>query len=344
MRINLLLFYFLFPAFCHLSLAAGALKKIEQDVSSRLVPQVLNGKVDNSVLFLQPAAGDEHTIFLVSSEKPFSIYAGPHLIAARVRSFQWNADSLNKTTKGSNRITFFRRHLEPIRLIQISFLPADPLDPIFRKRSGRMNFIIISGALLLMLFSVALSGFSAPVGALAGILNIFTLTIREDRTDEARINSPSSFFGFVVITLFASVMLTILRETDDESTVHYFVIWGSNLVILILFFLLKVLLTILWAWIFNLKGSANHQVTGFFKAVLLLCAGAGALMLLNFFAGNFREPDYFILKFFMPLIFIGFGVTLFFRLMKISAASPLHLFSYLCISEFIPLVLLVFTI
>jgi len=343
MRKNPFLFYFLFLTICRFSMAGGEVR-IEQDVSGRLVPQVVNGKIDPAVLILQSAAGDQKTVFSVSCEKPFSVYAGERLIAARVHSFRWNADSLNKTMKGANRLTFFRQHLEPLTLIQIGFRPADPLDPIFRNRSGRMNFTILSGALLLIFFSVALSGFSGSVRPAAAVLSIFSLSIREDRTDEARINSSSSAFRFAVITLFASVMLTIVRKPEDESTAQYFLTWGSNLVFLILFFLFKVLLTIFWAWIFNQKESANHQVTGFFRTILFLCAGAGMVMLLNFIAGNFRGPEYFIIGIFLPVVFSAFGLTLFLRLMKISSASPLHLFSYLCISEFIPLVLLVYTI
>jgi len=343
MRTQSLLFCLLFLTIGRVSMAEGEIKT-EKDVSGRLVPQIVNGEIDPAVLTFQAADGDQQSGFFVSSEQPFSVYAGEHLLAASVFSFRWNADSLNILTDGSRRLTFFRQHREPLRLIQTGSKTADPLDPIFRNRSGVMNFTILSGALLLIFFSVALSGFSGPVRSTAAILSIFSLNIREDRTDETRINSSSSFFRFSVVTLFASVMLTIIRKTDDESTGYYFLTWGGNLLFLTLFFVAKVLLTIFWAWIFNQKDSANHQVTSFFRTVLFLCVGAGIFMLLNFTLSVSREPENFLLGIFTPLIFTVFGLTLFLRLMKISTASPLHLFSYLCISEFIPLVLLVYTI
>jgi len=318
--------------------------KTEKNVSGRLVPQIVDGKIDPAVLTFQAAAGDQQSGFFVSSEQPFSVYTGEHLIVTGVNTFRWSADSLNLLTDGSRRLTFFRQHHEPLTLIQTRFKTADPLDPMFRNRSGAMNFTILSGALLLIFFSVALSGFSGPVRPSAAILGVFSLNIREDRTDETRINSSSSFFRFSVVILFASVMLTIIRKTDDETTGRYFLTWGENLLFLTLFFAFKVLLTIFWGWIFHLKDCLNHQVTSFFRTILIICAGAGMIMLLNFILGNTGEPENFVLSIFTPLILTVFGLTLFLRLMKIAAASPLHLFSYLCISEFIPLILLVYTI
>jgi hypothetical protein len=326
----------------HFSLAGE--EKFEQDASGRLVPQVVNGKIDPAVLTLEQAISDQKTEFRVSSEKPFSVYAGEYLLAAQVRSFRWSADSLSSVSKGSARLVFFRQHRAPLILIQTSFKPVDLLDPILRKKSGSMNFTILSGSLLLIFFSVAMAGLSRSVRPATEIMSIFSLNFREDRSDDAKINSSASLLRFIIITLFASVILTIVRRQGDGSTGYYFGVWGSNLIFLILFFGAKAVLTVFWAWIFNLKEAANHQATGFFKTVLFISAGAGGFLLLNFIAGDFRELNFFILYIFTPLILTGYCLTLFLRLIRISAASPLHLFSYLCISEFIPLVLLVFTI
>lgn len=343
MRLKLFLSGVFFLTACHL-LTASEMEKVQRDVSERLVPQVLNGKIDPAVLIFTQTSADSKTIFQVSSENPFSVYSGAYLLAAHVRSFQWQADSLSGITKGISQLTFFRQHRTDLKLTQTSFRQSDPLEPMLRNRSGRMNFTIMSGSLLLILFSISLAGLSGSLRYGAELVSIFSLNIREDRTDDSKFNSSSSLVRFLIITLFASVVLTIVNRHGDGSTSYYFGAWGSNLFFLFIFFCLKVLLNVFWAWIFNLRETANYQITGFFKTILFLAAGAAIILLFNFIVFSFSQPEYFILKVFSPLVLAGYCLTLFFRLLSVSAVSPLHLFSYLCISEFIPLVLLVFTI
>lgn len=343
MRLKLFLSCICFLTACHL-LPAGETVKVQYDVSERLVPQVVNGKIDPSVLIFTPASADLKTVFEVLSEKPFSVYSGDYLIAAHVRSFKWQADSLAGKTKGIAQLTFFRQHRTDLNLIQTSFKQPDPLEPVLRKRSGKMNFTILSGSLLLILFSISLGGFSESLRYGAEVVGIFSLNVREDRADDSKFNSSSSLIRFIIITLCASVILTIVNMHGEGNTGYYFSVWGTNLLFLFLFFSLKVLLNFFWAWIFNLRDAANYQITGFFKIILFLAAGAGLILFFNFIVFGFGRPEYFIMKVFSPLVLAGYCLTLFLRLMRISAVSPLHLFSYLCISEFIPLVLLVFTI
>lgn len=343
MRLILFLFSLFFLTASNFLLADGT-EKVLRDVSERLVPQVVNGKIDPAVLIFTQTSSDLRTIFEASSEKPFSVYSGTYLIAAHVRSFHWPADSLSGVTKGILQLTFFRQHRIDLRLIQTSIRQHDPMEPILRKRSGRMNFTILSGSLMLLLFSILLAGLSGSLQYGAKLVSIFSLNLRDARADDSKFNLFSSLVRFLIITLFASLVLTIVNSKSDGSTGYYFGVWGRNLLFLFLFFGLKGLLSVFWAWIFNLREAVNYQITGFFKTILFLTAGACIILLFNLIVFGFSELEYFILEVFSPLFLAGYCLTLFFRLIRISAVSPLHLFSYLCISEFIPLILLVFTI
>ena len=318
-------------------------KQISQDISFRIIPDPGSSAQTGPVLNFEFSPEDKGSVLMASSPKTFSVFVEEKLILASVNEFRWNADSLNQALGYPKQLTFFTSGKSPIQLIQVRAIPTDPLEPEKRKKTVGMNFGIIGGFLVVSVLIFLLSTLSTGASGFFLLWKAFSTSIREDRPDEIRANSASALLIYVFTLLLASVTLTFLTGDDLKTSGEFFLKAFQNLGILLAIMALRYLMIAFVSWLYRMRDISDHQIIGFFQVALLICFFASGVLLINFFFGLQVNSGRLVFTYAFPMLLVVFYFTLFLRLMRLTGSKALHLFSYLCLSEFIPLVLLVFT-
>lgn len=313
--------------------------KSEIDISDRLKLSRGNGAA-GVVGKLPLFSSDRNTTFIASCEKPFSLFFGEKLLLSDVKIISLDIDSLNNALGFPNELTFFSGHSSLIRLTQVIKISPDPLTPEPRKKMAWMDFAIIGSGILAIFFAFI---FPLLVRRMFGFIKLFSINFRDDRTEELRINSIPAILFYFFVLLFVSVILTLFLSRNSSAAENYFASWIGLVGLLLIITVLRYFSVMLMAWVYAMREVTNHQISSFFRLVFFLCLLAGGAMIIDFILKNkwaFTVPVITIL---IPVVVAAYYVTFYLRLRRWVSLRPLHLFSYLCVSEFIPLVLLVFT-
>lgn len=333
-------FLFLMTAsLCNNTLAQQSIDYVRRDITHRL--QYSTQEKSKKVSTLNLISEDRNTTLQITSDHPFSVFSGEMMLASEVLNLKWTMDSLDQSLGFPIHLTFFSKHSSPIILTQITQLVQDPLEPQLRKGDDQMNFAIITGSILLLFLSI-MPGILLE--AISGIGKLFSINKREDRTEELRSNSASAILLGFFIVVFSSVLSTFLSASDLSETESLFYAGLLNFFIFLIVIVLRYLITFLFSWIFGLTQVFDHQMNSFFRITLVLCLLVFSAMLIDFMSVNRLNFSVLTLNYLIPVLLVGYYLTLFLRLQQSTALRPLHLFSYLCVSEFIPFVLLVYTI
>ena len=334
---------FLLALMAGVTLNSIAQNRVEQDISSRLIPTPEVSNDPGAVLNFQLTASDKGTILVATSRRPFSVFVRERLVISSITSFRWNVDSLNQTLGYPEQLTVFWPEKSPVHLSQVRIIPRDPLDPEFRKRSSGLDFGIIGWFLVVILFSLLLATLTRGASGFFSLWKAFAISIREDRPDEIKANSTSAVLIFLFTILLASVSLTLLAGNNLNTSADYFYLGLQNFLILLALMILRNVLISFMSWLFRMKEISDHQITGFFQVGLMVCLLASGILLINFLLATNLDSAAMVFDYVAPLFLAAYYLTLFLRLKSSTNSSALHLFSYLCLSEFIPLVILVFT-
>lgn len=315
---------------------------VEQDITGELIPDQLSKK---SIFHLDITTGEEEEFILrASSLKPFSVFSGENLIQSGVTSFQWNIDSLKEVQNLVNRLTFFTQSESPIKVTKIIVVKSEEFTSGLRKKNNLMNFGIVGGITLLIFFSILVQNFSRNTSEYLVLLKIFSLKRREDSINEARIQTATTILFFAFVLVMVSILYTLYFSEGEYGSSYYFLFWLKHLGIICLITCFYLLLVTSIAWIFNLLEVLDHQVLGIFRLAFFLSLMVGFLLLIGFIFGLPEPQIRTFINFLVPVLIFIYYFTFFTRIRKSSGLKPLHLFSYLCISEIIPLVILIFTI
>ena len=318
-------------------------KQVSQDISFRIISDSGSSAQTGPVWNFEFSPEDKGSVLVASSPKTFSVFVQEKLIATSISGFRWNADSLNQVLGYPKQLTFFTSGKSLIKLTQVRIIPTDPFEPERRKKTVGMNFGIIGGFLLVSVLIFLLSTLSAGASGFFLLWKAFSISIREDRPDEIRANSASALLIYVFTLLFASVTITFLIGDELKTSGEFFIKAFQNLWILLAIMALRYLMIAFVSWLYRMRDISDHQIIGFFQVALLICFFASGVFLINFFFGLKVSSSRLVFTFAFPVLLAGFYFALFLRLMRLTSSKALHLFSYLCLSEFIPLVLLVFT-
>jgi hypothetical protein len=126
------------------------------------------------------------------------------------------------------------------------------------------------------------------------------------------------------------------------SSLYRLVAWWF-LISLLFFFLLMAKLLLIWIMskLFNFRDLVRFQYFNFVRSLYGAMILAG-LFSAGYFIGQSQNPDFFsYLIWGVCLILVLSTVFFYFKLLGRTGSSVFHLFSYLCGSEIIPLMILI---
>lgn len=289
---------------------------------------------------------------VIQDREPFSLFINGKLCGRYEEKINLRVDSLWALYQGK---LFIGIHQEqPIYSLQTFLLSltsqADHDNPP-RVRNFFSDFVIIASLLLL----VALIGLLRVNASLTldylNVMKLFSLQDRDESTVASRIGASINLFFFVLICFFLALLLLIIFNIAPDrvrlagsfifnSTPQAFLYWIILSAIILALLVVKLVLIASFSLLFGLRDSVRFQFFNFVR-LLFVTAGLMASIAIVYFIFHFQSPNLFYGLLTIGGFFIVIGILLLFlKLLARTSLPVFHLFSYLCATEIIPLMVL----
>lgn len=290
---------------------------------------------------------------IIHDRKEFAVFLDAKLIARKQDSLSLNLDSLFARYPGRGMFSIYQRNpIYSLRatLIKPSIQGREDLNPL---RPGHYfsDFVILA-SFLIMVFLVTLFRINPRLTwDYLNVGKLFSIQERDETIVAGRIGSSVNllFFGLISFLLGLLVMIIFnaahdyLRWAGEfryHNTVQAFLVWLLISTIIFLSLMTKLALIASFSWLFNLRDTVRFQFFNFIRLLFIVCILLCFLAILYFILQTQNPYPYYFL-FLLASIFVGIGtVLLFLKLLARTQLPVFHLFSYLCATEIIPLLIL----
>ena len=219
-----------------------------------------------------------------------------------------------------------------------------------RPYSHFRDFVVIAGLLIVVLFVVALRLNPKLAADYFSITSIFSSRDADDSPAGARLTGGSNIqfyvlcslmIGFyLLITLYnlpAQYMLPGRFHASEFGTM--WLQWLELSAIVFLALILKIFIIFSLTRLFGMRGMARFHFFNWIRLLLVVLGIATVLLFMYFISRGDRENLYVMFLSLVVVTLIGWIVMAFFKLGGKSGHSMFHLFSYLCATEIIPLLI-----
>lgn len=290
----------------------------------------------------------------IKGATPFSVYLNYQLIVFGTKTISINIDSL-------------RQHIAPPWLFSVyqakrlSWLQTEITSPInqvsdlnnnLRPSSDYLNFSILAFLVLCIFFVALLRTNPRLTFDYLNFVRLFSIQEREDTLLNSRISASvnmlyyifcSLLTGFILLTIFhfGAELIAVAKYFTIHSVLHGFWQWLKLSLLIMLALMSKLILLSALSQMFDFREALGPQFYNFVRLTFFICTIAG-LVCLCYFVFKIQSPKAytFLLKaIILMLIFWVLMIGL--KLLRRSSFRFFHLFSYLCASELIPIVILV---
>lgn len=302
-------------------------------------------------------------LLIVSSEKKFSLFIAGKLVEKVEPNapFIWYTQDLFDKYGQSVELTFYNQSLDADKIKANLFSIVESSEGqiseneviILQQRddiSGFNNFLIL-GLIIIGLFSATLYNYYPRVSAdfFRFERAIAIREIDENLLKSRPFNRINLLFyllfclitGFLLIVVFYLANFSISISLDTTSALLW--LWLRVSAIILLWLIFKFLVVSNFTSLFNIKGFLpshffNYIRLGFFSFIII-----SVVVIVSYLGFEITIFGYYKTLFTVLLILVAVrSLLIMFKLMNSASYKFLHLFSYLCGTEIIPLGIILF--
>lgn len=310
-------------------------RESSSDVTGRLK------RLSSTVVTLTLDEADRGKRFRIESDQEISVFVNGQLRAAGRANYDLKTDSL------------FGRHSIPVLMafvsssageFELKFITEIEEGAFFselRPDNKKVEFSVISLMVLLSLLLVLMKSNLRIFVQYFDFLRAFTWYRKEDPLSETRVTSTFNLTVYIFSILFVSLTATFVAlrsEEDFSSLMIRWLVWsgaGAG------FLLLRMVLIGRLSAVYGLEDLAGIQFFNAVRAGLFLGLFSLILWLIFFMMGSTGADAAELIRWVWFGVLALYYVLLLVRWWSFPLSHALHLFSYLCISEIIPLIALV---
>ncbi len=285
----------------------------------------------------------------ITAPEEFTLFVDGELQIRAGSELRINVDSLLSVKGYSPLLSVFNK--DNVKTIKTELIQLRPLDNLnFVRASDHLNDFIIISSLLLFGFFIVLFRFNTRLTIdYFNLSKVLSFQEREDAIFTGRIGSSVNVLFFVFISMFIGLLLlvifnsgpTAVQKISIQSTSAAFIWWFFFSVMVLGFLVVKLMLVYIMSALFGFKSMVRFQFFNFIRSLYVTAALMG-IGLLGYFVFELEKPDFF---YFLLAAACGFMIlsSFFFylKLMSKTSSAGFHLFSYLCGSEIILMVILI---
>ncbi len=313
-----------------------------------------NQKV-KAVYFNIDAAKYKGSSFSIKDEKPFFVFVDNKLIAGREGGqCLLNLDSLSKLYSSSLFFGIYQRTgIGKLRtMIQAPISTAQPFANVLREQSYFLNFSILAALFLFAYFIALLHANPKLTLDYFNFAKIFSVQEREDDLLNSRVTASVNLLFYLFGSLFTALTLLVIFHFGESliPAANYFKTgslgegffqWIKLSALISVMLIFKLLLIYFISFVFHLKDTPSVHFFNYMR-VLLLIFTLVATGCTFYFMIHGQHPTFYLGLLWMSVIIFVLGdLMIYFKLLVKASFRGFHLFSYLCITEIIPLVILI---
>ena len=287
-----------------------------------------------------------------SSDSEFSLFINHQLVEISSGNLFLDLDSLSKRYSSFMQCTIFQKN--GIERLTAQIVRPATLDDgsALSKRKGAyfLDFSIIASLFVLAFFVVLIRTLPRLATNYFNVFRLVSLQEREENLAGSRVSSTANILFYVFGSLLAGLVLTVIFYYGSgqaafptifiDSAGDGFLQWFKWSFIVFGLLLFRLILTFLLSALFNISEFVPFHFFNFLR-LHFFAFGASALLSISYFIFRGQNPEFY------SYLFYGFGFLSFFWViliyLKLLTKVPFrffHLFSYLCVSEIIPMVII----
>lgn len=280
----------------------------------------------------------------------FFIFFDGKLVAQREGSYRVRTDSLLDAREVSPvSITLFQKGMDVDLLSARLLHPRTSSPPEQLKASSHFRDFVASAGLILIIFFIGLLKVNAKISAdFFSLTKLFSLRDSEDSQSHGRF-AISSNVGFYVFVCFLSgyLLLIITRHLPEDYALRYAVstetygatvwLWTKMSLLMLLLLIGKLVMVMLLSSLFGMKTVAVSHFFNWLRLILIM-SSVLTVIVFAYFINRAYEPVLYqtFLVIFVSLLITWIAI-LFLKLSSRSEHGMFHLFSYICATEVIPI-------
>jgi hypothetical protein len=312
----------------------------------------------NTVYFtLEPRAYAGHFLRL-QSHKRYYLFVNGKIRGEFRGTVSLRIDSLLRLEHGSAfRLAIRQERINPrdLNTEVISFIATSqqadierPIRPYWYFR----DFVVIAGLIIILFFLVVLRLNRKLAAEYFSVPRLLSSRESDEGQASARLTSSSNVQYYVLCSLLIGFyLLIVLHNLPSRYSLPirfqasgFWTIafqWLKLSAIIFLILLLKIFLVFCLTRLFGMWGMARYHFFNWIR-LLLLVFGAASVVLFVYFIGRGNNAEIFVIFLSMVVVVLTAWIVLaFFKFSVRSGHSMFHLFSYLCATEIIPLLITV---
>lgn len=237
-------------------------------------------------------------------------------------------------------------------IVALQQAPARIEEVTTRPYSHFRDFVVIAGLLIIVFFVLALRLNPKLASDYFSITRIFSSRDADDSQAGARLTGGSNLPFYVLCSLMIGFyLLIVLYNLPSEYMLpgrfggsgfwSFWLQWLELSAIVFLVLLLKIFIIFSLTRLFGMRGMARFHFFNWIRLLLVVLGAATVLLFMYFISRGAHENLYVMFLSLVVVTLIAWIVVAFFKLGGKSGHSMFHLFSYLCATEIIPLLITV---
>jgi hypothetical protein len=293
----------------------------------------------------------------VQSDRPYFLFVNGKVAGEFRGGIQLKIDSLLQQAHGAthwiaiHQVRINERDLKS-EIISLQPPPVSEMQVSVRPYSYFRDFVVISGLIIILLFLLAVRVNPKLAADYFSVTRLLASREADDSQASARLTSGSNVQFYILCSLMIGFYLIIIMYNLPpeyalpirfEATGFWTMGWQwlkLSVIVLYVFFI-KLLIVFSLTRLFDMHGMARHHFFNWVR-LLLVVFGAATIILFIYFISRGDHPYFFVVFLSMVVaVLVAWIVMAFFKLSGRSGHSMFHLFSYLCATEIIPLLITV---
>jgi hypothetical protein len=224
-------------------------------------------------------------------------------------------------------------------------------DPVLRKGNFFLDFALIT-ALIVSIYLAFLMGTNPRLTFdYLNASKLFSVYEREENLLASRVTARVNLLFYLFCSLYCSLTLLVVFHLGNDliplaryfpirSTGEGFLQWIKLSAVVASLLFVKMVIVFILSELFSVKDAAAIQYFQFIRALILAAGLITLISILNFiFKGQAGGLHFLLLRIGAAVLVLSAGM-MYLKLLGLTRYHFFHLFSYLCASEIIPLVIL----
>lgn len=288
----------------------------------------------------------------VESSEPFSLFINNQLAAETKKSILISIDSMS-VLFGPLNFAVYTSNINNLKTTVVSLVNFREAteEPLTQRPSSAFRDFVIVAVLLVVVFFLILVRLNPRVAMdYFSVTRIISLRESEDVQTYTKIISVSILF-YVFVALLLGLFLSFIShltgplysftwDTTESSFLLIMFHWLRASVMILLIILAKLIIIHTLASLFGLGEVAAFHFFNFVRMILILAVLVAVISCGYYLTQGHGQAVYLFLFAALRVVVLGWIAFLFFKLAYRVSASKFHLFSYLCATEILPLLII----